>query len=595
MSSDSTPLDRYELRASLRPQARRLDGHARISFCNRSERPLRELMFHLYANAFANERSVFMREAGANLRGTRLQHRGSIEVSSLRTSSGVELMPGANRELIPEDTTQLSVPLPQPLPPGEVLVLDATFVVQLPSIVARMGAEDDFAMLGQWFPKLAKLEPDGRWVNFPYHGMGEFYADFADYDLRVEVPADYVVAAPGQPLALPHAEAQRAANAGLRVERYQLRHALDIAFAAGPQLQRSTASAQEVQVDVFAPKGHIALAREQAQLVSDGLQTLSRQLGAYPYPRLVLVLPPANALGAAGMEYPGLIVSWPLSSRAPLNPWQSELLGMVTSHELAHQWFAILLASNELEHPLLDEGLAQWTGLQLIRERLGRAFFERLLDVPLDVFELLRLGWPADTPSSLLPAYRYRPAQLGAAIYERPALLLESIARCWGPERLWRTLGAYARSHRFGHPTPDDLWSAFDAGYWPGFSASVLRPALEGQPFANHLEPAPGKSPAALRDLQAARDGTGALPASLELVRANGSRERLAWPAELAVLPLPPGVDAARALRIDPDRHNLLDPDRRDDQRATPGPQPGSTIALRLTALVQALLLLAGL
>jgi hypothetical protein len=584
--------DRYVLDATLVPQRNEVDASARILWHNRSARPIDALFFHLYANAFAHERTVFMREQGPRLRGTRLQRAGGIDVLALRSAAGDDLLGRAHRDLERDDATQMRVDLPAPLAPGARIELYVRFRVRLPSIVARMGAAGDFFMVAQWFPKLARLEPDGRWASFPYHGLGEFYADFADYELRVRVPRDYVVAAPGEVKG-------RREEGGVRVEEYALRGAVDVAWAAWPGFRvtstststrtitnPSTNTAGGVEVEVFAPAGHVGLAEEQAELVQEAIARLSAELGAYPYRRIVLILPPAQALGAAGMEYPGLVVGWPVTWATELVPVARVMQDVVSAHELAHQWFAIVLASNEVETPVLDEGLAEWSGLELVRGRYARDFFQRWLGLPLDLFELHRAAYAraARAPSSLQPAYAYRADELGIAVYARPALALESIARTWGRARLLSTLGAYARAQRFAHPRLDDLWSAFDRGYWPGFTAQVLRPALEGAPFDTRLEAVPGESAA----LRAVRERGPGMPESIEILEAGGQR-RVAWPADGAAdvrAAAPPLLAAS----VDPDRHNLLDRSRIDDQRRASASAPDSPLLARMLLWAQALL-----
>jgi len=487
---NDAPADQaYALRARLDPERGQIDGHASIRFRNHSTRALHELMFHLYPNAFAHTRTVFMREGGAAIRGGRLTRAGGIDVTRLVLADGTDLLARADPALLKDDATQMRVPLPAPLPPGGTLALNIDFRVRLPSLLARMGRAGEFFMIAQWFPKLARLEPDGRWASFPYHGLGEFYADFADYDLTVEVPARYRVAAPGR-----RVELRELPASDMRRERYLLRHAIDVAWAADPHLRLTRLEADGLQVDVHAPPGHAALAQCQAELVRDGLAELGARLGPYPHDRIVLVLPPARARGAFGMEYPGLIVGALATWHGRVNPVASVIHDLVTTHELAHQWFPMLAASDEVAAPVLDEGLAQWLGLHLIRERHGpRSFWLRLLALPVDVFAAPRAAYLSarNTPSSLLPAHRYRASQLAPAVYLRPALALETIRRRWGEPRLWSALGRYARAQRFGHPTLDDLMQAFDASYWPGFSAGVLRPMLEGNAPEAVVAPAP--------------------------------------------------------------------------------------------------------
>lgn len=581
---------RYALEARLDPERRLVDAEAKITWRNTSRAPVHELFFHLYANAFAGEETVFMREGGASIRGGLLERPGGIDLTRLRLSDGTDLLARADTALVPNDATQMRVALPRPVAPGERIELHAAFRVRLPTLLARMGAVGDFFMIAQWFPKLARLEPDGRWVSFPYHGLGEFYADFADYDLVVEVPADYEVAAPGN-----RVEARRLPD-GMRRERYLLRNALDVAWAAHPHLRRVQAQTEGVRIEVFALPGHMGLAHRQAALVREGLARLSARLGPYPYERIVLVLPPRAAKGAAGMEYPGLITGWTTSAATRLNPAADALHALVTAHELAHQWFPILIATNEVERPVLDEGLAEWIGIDLVRERYGRhSPWSALLGVPIDPFELLRAAFaslPA-APSSLLPAHRYRPRQLAPAVYLRPALALETVARTWGRARLWSALGGYARAHRFGHPALPELIRAFDRAYWPRFSGQLLLPALSGVSSDTQLLVVAHEDSPLLR---AERDEPRALPLPLRVRLDAAIRgERIRWPAAESSMTVPLAPDRGLlGARVDPHRHNLLDRDASNDVLRLSPAAPRPPLLARVLLLSQMLLGLVG-
>jgi hypothetical protein len=581
----TAPRDSYRLEATLDPEHDVVHGRLRVQWTNRSRVPLSALFFHLYANAFASKKTLFMREQGEHVRNLDLDRAGGIDVLSLRAPDGSDWLARAHTDLHPEDATQMRVDLPAPLAPGEAIALELRFRVRLPTIVARMGATRDFFMIAQWFPKLAKLEPDGRWASFPYHGLGEFYADFADYDLNVRVPADYVVAAPGEP------QARALQPDGTRVEHYVLPRALDIAWAAYPRFARTSTRAGALRVDVFAPRGHATLARALAEQVGADVTRLSARLGVYPQQRLVLVVPPAAGHGAAGMEYPGLIVGWPLAAWSELNPITALAQASVTAHELAHQWFAMLLANDEVQTPVLDEGFAEWLALDLTRERYGRSFWQRAVGLPIDGFELERAMFARSDapPTSLAPAYRYRADTLGLAVYARPALALETIRRTWGAARFEATLGAYARAHRFGHPTLSDLWAAFDQGYWPGFSRQVLQPALEGKPFDTRFARARPTDP--LRALRGTASAS-ALPERVEITRRSPPASQLRWPADAPELVMEP--TGAHGAGIDPGRHNLLDRSRGDDQLRLDAGAPSPPLLARLLLWAQLLLAWVG-
>jgi aminopeptidase N len=252
----------------------------------------------------------------------------------------------------------------------------------------------------------------------------------------------------------------------------------DVAAAVYPYFERTTAQAGAVRIEVFSPRGYGAAARRQAKLAAAGLRYFSAAYGAYPYPQLSVVLPPRGASAASGMEYPTLFVSG--------GPWWCAPDGVpdpshdpIAAHELAHQWFSGMIASNEVAVPMLDEGLAQWSSLDFLRARepgLQRA--------PLDPFDMMAAAFlfrGQPVPSSLLPAHGFRHDTLARAVYLRPAIVLHEIERRYGRDKLRRALRHYADAERFRHPGIGEFFAAFDATFGAGFAERELRPALEGK------------------------------------------------------------------------------------------------------------------
>ena len=467
----------YDIDAKLDTTRHVLTGTERIHFTNTSPLPLPALYFHLYLNAFRDERSVFMREGGGRLRQQPLGRPGGIEVERLVTGLGEDLSGGMEHELVPYDSTQLRVNLPTPLPPGAALDLELTFRAELPELVARAGYAGEFYLLGQWFPKLAKLGSDGEFVSFPYHGFGEFFADFADYTWSIELPARFQVASSGELV-------ERSVQGSVRRERYRRARVHDVAWAAYPYfIQRST-QVGKVRLDVYAPRGYEAALERQSRVLAAALPFFEAHYGAYPYSTLTAVLPTREARGAAGMEYPTFFTSdgpwWALPAALP-DPLQD----VVSVHELAHQWFAGIIASNEVAHPMLDEGLAEWSALDFLREYYVReGSWTRRAPFPQGPFDVLRaaaLARMTGVPSSLLSADRYTDRTLAPAVYVRPALVLARIAELHRHDVVQGAVGRYARKQRFRHPTPNELYASFDHTLTHNYGHRVLRPSLAGE------------------------------------------------------------------------------------------------------------------
>lgn len=575
---------RYELEATLNPVTHQVRGTLQLSLTNTSARPLNELVFHLFLNAFRDQDSVFMRESGGGMRGVRSRTQGSIEVEQLEVD-GVNVLDQANFELVKGDFTQLLVPLASELAVGSTVHISATFVSKLPAVFARSGYADDFHCVAQWFPKLAKLEPSGEFTSFPYHALGEFYADFADYKLTVRTPARFTVGANGSLVS-------EAREGDAMVRTYVSEHVLDSVWIAGEFLQTEHRSQEGVDVHYLYADGYELSLEEHADIVTAGLQHFGRLLGPYPYPTLTVVLPPRRASGAAGMEYPALFLTQGFWAGTPSSPGLSG--AFVTAHELAHQWFSVVLANNELRYPVLDEGFAEWAAIDLLRTRFGESGALSSF-LPFSRFEAERLAAfagdhavPAGAPAPSFTASEY-----GASVYSAAAVALETIRRVYGRERFEAALRAYSDQNRFSHPTPEALAHAFDGIYGRGFSARIVLPLLlQGERVDLRITQAKTKRSAGryVTEVRARRTGNVPLPTWLAAFDARGKElTRVKFPGETTALhaTLETEQPVAQVL-LDPDRALLVDPSVRNQVVTFQAP-PRTDWKSRLIALAQAL------
>jgi hypothetical protein len=342
----------------------------------------------------------------------------------------------------------------------------------LPDIVERTGVSRDFHFVGQWFPKIARLEPDGTWAHFAFHPHAEFYADFGDYDVTLDVPEAMVVGATGR-------RVSESVEGGRRRLRQRADSVHDFAWAAWPAFERREERIGEVDVHVLYPPGNALNAERTLAALRFSLPLFDAAYGRYPYPDLTVVHPPPFAAAAGGMEYPTLITTG--------GPWYGPWTGVrsleaVTVHELGHQWFYGLLASNEVKSPFLDEGLTSFAESTCLADWLGPASGGHALGLEISVLSAYRAFSASYAEDEIAgkPAPEFTSFQnLGALVYARTALLLETVARVFGRERLDRALRAYAERFRFRHPEPDDLFAAIGEHVGPQARAVLEQGLLE--------------------------------------------------------------------------------------------------------------------
>jgi hypothetical protein len=453
----------YRIEAVLDPAAHAVHATETLTWRNRSREAVGDLYLHAYLNAFRDGKSSLLRFRRG---GMPADAAGGLDLRALR-SGETDLLP-ALAFVQPDDgnaddATLARAKLPAPVPPGGAVEVRVEFTARLPRVehAERAGWRGDFHMFGQWHPKPAVLLPGGRFAAHQYLPRAEFFADFAEYDVSITAPARYVIAAPGR------AERRRNAD-GTVTQRFVAEDVHDFAFAAWPGFETFTDRFAEgalpaVEVRYFVPPERLRQRHRYVRAVTKALLQLGSELAPYPWPTLTVVDTPYGAEDAGGMEYPSMIV---LAGRL-LDPGGRELY-VTAAHEMAHQWFHGMIASDEAEEPWLDEGMATlWMGrvLRAAGERVTMNPSARSLPLPApmapqEFFALLRargFAGPALDPIAQ-PAWRYTGlGSYGSAVYDRAALALMMLEREVGPaaaKRLWKE---YVRRFAFRHPRAADF------------------------------------------------------------------------------------------------------------------------------------------
>lgn len=480
MLAHPTSVHRTRLVARLDPATHKVHGEGEIRWRNTARVPVSEAYFHLYLNAFKNSRTAFLRRPLGEGRGGQLPAAwGEVTLARLTVRAASE-PPERARDLLasmerhspddPDDQTDLRASLPTPCAPGDELIFELSFDSTLPSVVERTGHKGSFHMVGQWFPKLARLRPDGSWSHFIFRRLSEFDADFGDYDVTLEVPAGYVVGATGE-------LTEESEAGGIRRLRYAQADVHDFAWTAWDGFQERRAEIEGVKVRALFSPGHEPAIDKQLDGLAVAMRCMNRRLGRYPYRTLTVVHPPLGAGEAGGMEYPTLITTG--------GPWHGppwlRAAETVTVHEYGHQYFFGLLASDEHRHPFLDEGVNSFVESLCMREGYGDGGLVAAPGLTVDASagqRLLGLVSGHDTAIDHGADDFPTAGHYGRQIYARSATLLETLRRAYGADPVDRALGRYARAYRFRHPEPAHLVAAFaevDASMGAALEEGLLR------------------------------------------------------------------------------------------------------------------------
>ncbi len=587
----------YTLRAKLDPALHTVHGEGTITWRNVSSASVSELWMHLYLNAFKNQSSVFMRAPIGGFRGSTVPKEwGTIDVRKLTWLDGTEkhdLWSKVElRRKDDDDETDAHLPLPRPVTPGETITLEVEWDDKLPSIVERTGFDGSFHMVAQWFPKIAKLEADGTFAHFPFHHLGEFYADYGSYDVTLDVPEAFTLGASG-----PATESK--VEGGRRIERHVQNDIHDFAWTAWDKFVTKKETIDGVACTILFPPSYEDHAERELATMRFALPYYGARYGKYPYDVLTLVHPPASAPEAGGMEYPTLITTG--------SPWftprGANFPEIVTIHEFGHQYFYGLLGSHETKWPFLDEGLNSYAETDALRAWKGPANAIDLLGLSIGDVESQaeRARHSVHDDRIAQPAYAFSSGTAyGALVYSRTDALLETLRRVYGDAAMQQMMGTYARRFRFRHPVPQDfigtvqseLGSAagevvratlFDKG-WVDFKIESLSSHVVRAPAG--LFDVGGKRETVPADRETAgkyagwvlviKRGTLSIPVDVELIADDGTKTRVPWDGATESIRIPyAGTSPLHSAIVDPDNRILLDQDPTNDFATAPGRSGG--------------------
>jgi hypothetical protein len=388
------------------------DAHARVTGTEHvvftPDLPVTEVVFRLWPNGPAS------RANGARL---------DVTVMSLPPA-------------LSEGDTLLSLKLPAPSPAGRAITVDLDFVLTLPrSDTDRYGHTARTAWWASGHPLLAWVRGAG-WAREPAAGvLGETAtSEVADYDVTVTAPAgDTVLGGEASDLAPAPTSPD-----GRPSSRFHNALARDVAVAVGPFETRQVRVAGvpvlvAVSAELATGTDAEAVFGPVLENVTSALRSHATRFGPYPFPSLTVVA--LDAIGGAGVEYPGFVF---VGSRR---------YDLVVPHELAHQWFYGLVGDDQARDPWLDEAFATYA------EQLANDEEDR---------DLASLDARGDVGAPMTYWDRNR-RDYGTIVYAKGAAALLSARDEIGAAAFDGVIRCYVAANAFRVATPADLARAFAA------------------------------------------------------------------------------------------------------------------------------------
>jgi hypothetical protein len=452
----------YTIEAYLDTDQHSLRAVEYCTYYNHSPHVFETLYLHLYANAFTDETTVFAEEAQAmgihEFAALDDVVRGGVSVTSV-TERGDSLTFHV-RETI------LEVVLPRTLNPGDSIVFCITYELLIPWKFSRLGYIGTHYEMAHWYPTLCVFDHNG-WHDDPYHMIGEFYGEYGTYDVTIDVPGEYVVAATGERVdstdiafisTLVQTE-QKVSTGERRRVRFYAENVHDFVWVCDPDFFVEQVYVDDVRIHIFYLERNRSAWRNAHVYAVDAITRYNQWYMPYPYKDMSIV----TGYGYDGVEYPQLTI---LAVGETGLMKYTRLFELVIAHELAHQWFYGILGSNEIDEAWLDEGFASYTEMRYFEDKYGSDY--SLVTVPFVpsisrtylhqlvyyIAQTNRIEKPILTPAHV---FNDVPFSYINSAYAKPALFLKYLEGYVGTQQFGRIMKRYFRDHAFTHPTTQDF------------------------------------------------------------------------------------------------------------------------------------------
>jgi hypothetical protein len=476
----------YTIAVTLNDDAHTIAGNVEIAYTNNSPEDLEFIWLHLEQNRFRPDSRGTLTTP---IQGNRYSGDtdGGYAINNVVAKVTKRGSSPSSKHIITDTRMQVFFNEPVPANGGEATI-SMNFEFKIPvKGMDRMGrlavADGTIYALAQWYPKVAVFDDVEGWNIEPYLGAGEFYLEYGDFDYKVTVPYDHIVVGSGalqnpkevlndvlldrmekaansdetvylvRPEEVLKPELTRPKQEGTLTWHFKIENARDIAFASSRAFIWDAAR-------INLPEGKAAMAQSVYPSESDGSAAWSRSTEYskasiehyaekwynYPYPAAVNVAADIN-----GMEYPGL-------NFCSYKSREGSLWG-VTDHEFGHNWFPMIVGTNERRYAWMDEGFNSF-----INHYSSLAFNDGEYGSSLQQTRKY-VNWFNNPDREGIDTYPdvANTSNLGMIAYMKPAIgLLLLREYILGEERFDNAFKAYIDAWAYKHPRPRDFFNIIE-------------------------------------------------------------------------------------------------------------------------------------
>lgn len=473
----------YNIKVVLDEAKQRVYGTVELLYTNNSPENLDFIWFQLDQNLFKSDSRG---QSTIPLNNSRYgSSSNSFEGGFILSNIEVNKAPATNYHIT---DTRMRINLPNPVQSrgGQVkIAMDFEFI--MPTYGAdRTGVLTTkygyIYSIAQWYPRVCVFDDVLGWNTQPYTGPGEFYLEYGDFNVEITAPANHIVVFGGELLnpsevwsskQLERYNQAKSSNKtvlirtaeevekehstqnqkGTKTWKYTLKNARDVAWASSQAFIIDGA-----KIDLGSGKTALALSaypresnggnawKRSTEYTKASIEHYSKMWYEYPYPVAVNV-----ASNVGGMEYPA--ISFCGSKAKAANLWG------VTDHEFGHNWFPMIVGSNERLHAWMDEGFNTFIN-DISTQAFNKGEYSYKYGKPNSL--TLALFDPSLEPVMCSPQ-NMKEKNIGYLVYYKPAYALHLLRNeIIGKDRFDHAFRKYIANWAYKHPIPNDFFRTIE-------------------------------------------------------------------------------------------------------------------------------------
>ncbi|HEY0742226.1 MAG TPA: M1 family metallopeptidase [Chryseosolibacter sp.] len=481
-----------------------LTGSETITYYNNSPETLRYLWLQLDQNIFADDNLTDQTNTGSvrdSVPTAYLGYVSGITVSDYKGGYTIKSVKDASGKALPTtiNKTMMRVDLPTPMKTGDKFVfsIDWSYTEYNRQNFGGRGGYEYFPEDGnylytfaQWFPRMCVFDDYEGWQNKQFFGLGEFALTFGNYRVKITVPSDHIVGATGtiqnpqevltkteleryerakksfdKPVVIVTEEEARKKEKTKSTKKstweFYAENVRDFAFAHSRKFIWDAQAVKlndktPIAMSLYPKEGNPLWGKESTKAVKNALEVYSKRTIDYPYP-VAYSVHTANQ----GMEYPMICFNGGRPNKDGTYSQQT-LIGMVhvIIHEVGHNFFPMIINSDERQWTWMDEGLNSFLDKETLQERYPELNYMR--GTPKTIVSYMK-GEKSQMRPLMTSSDNIRTIEFGNNGYSKPSAALTLLRETvMGPEIFDKAFKEYAERWAFKHPKPADFFRTME-------------------------------------------------------------------------------------------------------------------------------------